>query len=150
MERSVIQLAKFLLTVSKALSTKKFEEKKQINKRSLIWSLHYTIVWVMILKLKKKSKLYTWYGGIKSERNIKWKVFVETTNSNMCFGLTFVIQLSENNFFTKHIYIIVIIIYLKVLWSWWLLYWQFIQKFIVLEIIDNALFLIISVNGFSL
>lgn len=150
MERSVIQLAKFLLTVSKALSTKKFEEKKT-NKQTII-----NLVPALYnclgddLKIKKKSKLYTWYGGIKSERNIKWKVFVETTNSNMCFGLTFVIQLSENNFFTKHIYIIVIIIYLKVLWSWWLLYWQFIQKFIVLEIIDNALFLIISVNGFSL
>lgn len=30
------------------------KKKKQINKRSLIWPLHYTIVWVMILKLKKK------------------------------------------------------------------------------------------------
>lgn len=150
MERSVIQLAQFLLTVSKALSTKKFGKKKP-NKQTII-----NLVPALYnclgddLKIKKKLKWYTWYGGIKSKRNIKWKVFVETTNSNMCFGLTFVIQLSENNLFTKHIYIIVIIIYLKVLWSWWLLYWQFIQKFIVLEIIDNALYLIISVNGFSI
>lgn len=41
-----------------SLIDKELWEKKQINKRSLIWSLHYTIVWVMILKLKKKSKLY--------------------------------------------------------------------------------------------
>lgn len=34
-----------------------WKKKKQINKRSLIWSLHYTIVWVMILKLKKKNDI---------------------------------------------------------------------------------------------
>lgn len=33
-----------------------WKKKKQINKRTLIWSLHYTIVWVMILKLKQKNQ----------------------------------------------------------------------------------------------
>lgn len=47
-----------------SLIDKEICKKKQINKRSLIWSLHYTIVWVMILKLKKKIKiiyLIRWY-----------------------------------------------------------------------------------------
>lgn len=38
------------LNSEQSLIDKKFE--KKINKRSLIWSVHYTIVWVMILKLK--------------------------------------------------------------------------------------------------
>lgn len=105
MERSIIQIAQFLSTVSKALSTKKLGRKQKTNKQTII-----DLVPALYnclgddLKIKKKNIWYTWYGGIKSKRNIKWKVFVETTNSNLCFGLTFVIQLSENNLFTKHIY----------------------------------------------
>lgn len=46
-----------------SLIDKEIWKKKQINKRSLIWSLHYTIVWVVILKLKKIKMIYLirWY-----------------------------------------------------------------------------------------